>query len=80
MSIETMQKQIIEIESELCDIRKGDVYKSIMEMVEKPIIEYALGRTGGNQLMAARILGINRNTIRSKTKKFGIDARKWKMA
>jgi len=80
MSVEAMQKQIIEIESELCDIRKGEVYKAIMEMVERPLIEYALGRTGGNQLMAARILGINRNTIRSKAKKFGIDARKWKMA
>ena len=80
MSAETLQQHVIEMERELCEIRKGAVYKAILEMVERPLIEYALGRTGGNQLMAARILGINRNTIRSKVKKFGIDARKWRMA
>lgn len=79
MSVEALQRQVVEMERELCEIRRGAVYKSIIEMVERPVIEYALGRTGGNQVMAARILGINRNTIRSKVKKFGIDARGLKM-
>lgn len=58
---------------------KGVLYKTIMEAVERPLIEHTLEQTSGNQLRAARILGINRNTMRSKIKKLGIDAKKWKM-
>lgn len=50
----------------------GMVYRFILEAVERPLIEHVLGRTCGNQLMAARILGVNRNTLRSKIKKLGI--------
>jgi two-component system nitrogen regulation response regulator GlnG len=38
----------------------------IMERVERPLIELTLDRTGGNQLKAAAILGINRNTLHKK--------------
>lgn len=58
---------------------KGILYKSIIEAVERPLIEHTLEQTYGNQLKAARILGINRNTMRSKIKKLGIDAKKWKV-
>ncbi|MDD5348254.1 MAG: helix-turn-helix domain-containing protein [Candidatus Omnitrophica bacterium] len=43
------------------------------------MIEYVLQQTEGNQLKAARILGLNRNTIRAKIKKLGIDATVWKV-
>lgn len=56
----------------------GVLYKSVIEAIEKPLIEKTLERTAGNQLKAARILGINRNTIRSKIRKLGIDAKRWK--
>ncbi len=55
------------------------VYKTIVESVEKPLIEKALERTFGNQLKASKILGINRNTLRSKINKFGINPNKWKI-
>jgi len=55
-----------------------ELYKSVIQAVEKPLIEKTLERTAGNQLKAARILGINRNTIRSKIRKLGIDAKRWK--
>lgn len=58
--------------------KDGYIYKLIIQSVEKPLIEHILERTAGNQLMAARILGINRNTIRSKIRKLGIDSKKWK--
>jgi len=58
--------------------RDGALYKSVIQAIEKPLIENALERTEGNQLRAARMLGLNRNTIRSKIKKLGIDAKKWK--
>ena len=40
--------------------------------VEPPLIEEVLKRTGGNQSMAAKILGITRNTLRSKLKRYQI--------
>ncbi len=57
---------------------KGILYRSIIEAVEKPLLEQALERTGGNQLKAARILGLNRNTLRAKIKRLEIKVEKWK--
>ncbi len=43
-----------------------NVYRCILERVERPLIEAALARTDGNQIRAAALLGINRNTLRKK--------------
>ena len=50
----------------------GGVYRSVIEEVEKSLIEKALERSCGNQIVAAKILGLNRNTLRSKIKKLNI--------
>ena len=44
--------------------------------VERPMIEWVLRHTGGNQIKAAEILGINRNTLRTKIRDMGIEFRK----
>lgn len=77
-SLVSLEEKIIELEESLYDQRKGALYKSILEAVEKPLIEHTLERTEGNQLKAARILGLNRNTIRTKIKKLGINAQAYK--
>lgn len=74
-----IKDKVIELEDSLFYEKKGVLYKSVVEAVEKPLIEHTLERTEGNQLMAARILGINRNTMRAKIKKLGIDVSKWKV-
>jgi two-component system nitrogen regulation response regulator GlnG len=43
-----------------------DLHAIIIGQVEKPLIELILEHTGGNQLKAAELLGINRNTLRKK--------------
>ncbi len=43
-----------------------ELYRNVLERVERPLIEAALSFTGGNQLRAATLLGINRNTLRKK--------------
>ncbi|NRA64342.1 MAG: hypothetical protein HRU19_07650 [Pseudobacteriovorax sp.] len=43
-----------------------------MSKVEKPLLVQILRRVGGNQVQAAKILGINRNTLRKKIKHYGI--------
>jgi len=50
----------------------GDVYRRVLENVERPLLEAALARTGGNQIKAAALLGINRNTLRKKIADLGI--------
>jgi Fis family transcriptional regulator len=40
--------------------------------VEKPLLVQILRRVGGNQVQAAKILGINRNTLRKKIKQYGL--------
>ncbi|MDJ0977753.1 MAG: nitrogen regulation protein NR(I) [Erythrobacter sp.] len=44
----------------------GTVYHSALAAFEKPLIEHALSETRGNQLRAAKLLGINRNTLRKR--------------
>lgn len=48
------------------DFLSTNVYKDVMDAVEKPLIEVVLDVTKGNQLQAAKILGLNRNTLRKK--------------
>jgi two-component system nitrogen regulation response regulator GlnG len=43
-----------------------DLYEKLVAEIEKPLIELALKRTSGNQVKAARMLGLNRNTLRKK--------------
>ncbi|MEL7188742.1 MAG: sigma 54-interacting transcriptional regulator, partial [Pseudomonadota bacterium] len=44
----------------------GTVYHRALAAFERPLIEHALGQTNGNQLRAAQLLGINRNTLRKR--------------
>lgn len=77
--MDILKKTIVELDDSLYHEKHGVLYKYILETVEKPLIERALERTYGNQLKAAKILGINRNTIRTKIKKLGINPNKWKI-
>ncbi|HEV2365349.1 MAG TPA: sigma 54-interacting transcriptional regulator [Caulobacteraceae bacterium] len=42
------------------------LYDRVLEAVERPLIGLTLAATKGNQLRAAQILGLNRNTLRKK--------------
>lgn len=48
-----------------------DLHDMIIKKVEKPLLAQILRRTGGNQVHASKILGINRNTLRKKMKMYG---------
>jgi Fis family transcriptional regulator len=42
------------------------IYDMVLRNVEKPMLEVVLQQAGGNQTLAAEMLGINRNTLRKK--------------
>jgi DNA-binding protein Fis len=51
------------------------LYDAVIRQVERPLIQKALSWAGGNQIKAARVLGVNRNTLRTKIRKFNIKSK-----
>jgi two-component system nitrogen regulation response regulator GlnG len=54
---------------------EGGRYQAALEAVERPLIAAAMVRTKGNQLRAAELLGMNRNTLRERMRALGMKAR-----
>jgi two-component system, NtrC family, nitrogen regulation response regulator GlnG len=50
----------------------GRLYRAVMSRVEMPLLRQALELSAGNQLKAARLLGINRNTLRKRLRLLGL--------
>ena len=48
------------------------LYQRVLREVERPLIELTLTATRGNQLRAAKLLGLNRNTLRKKIRELDI--------
>ena len=46
--------------------RPGEVHRLAIGLVERALFEHVLKTAGGNQLRAARLLGLNRNTVRKR--------------
>jgi Fis family transcriptional regulator len=57
-----------------------NLYQMLLAEIEPPLIEEILKRTGGNQSKAASMLGITRNTLRTKMQRYSINARAGKLA
>ena len=54
------------------DLPPAGLYTRILRKVEFPLITAALAATRGNQIRAADLLGLNRNTLRKKIRDLGI--------
>ena len=52
----------------------ANLYDLLIGLVERPLLRAVLRETGGNQLRAAALLGINRNTLRKKLRQLGLAA------
>lgn len=56
----------------------GDIYKEVVSYVERILIEAVLKESKGNQVVAADMLGINRNTLHKKINELGVDDGLWR--
>jgi len=70
LALEEMIREYIKWEMDLKD--KGHVHDYVMGKVEKALIGIVLEEEKGNQVRAAKRLGINRNTLRKKMKNLQI--------
>ena len=49
------------------------IYDRILADVERPLLSICLAATRGNQIRAAQLLGLNRNTLRKKIRDLGLE-------
>lgn len=75
------------IESKLGEFVKGmrngsarNLHPMLISAVERPLIAHALKETNGNQIQAAHLLGMNRNTLRKKITELRIPVKRHKAA
>ncbi len=48
------------------------LYDRILQEIERPLLSVTLNECRGNQLRAAELLGLNRNTLRKKIRELGL--------
>jgi len=70
---EIIERKLLECVRGLREHASANLYDLMIGLVEKPLLRAVLRETGGNQVRAAQILGINRNTLRKKLTEHGID-------
>lgn len=59
--------------SDLDGHEPGNLYEMVVREVERPLLETVMVHTRGNQSKAAKLLGINRGTLRKKLKIHNLD-------
>ena len=52
------------------------IYARALAAFEKPLLQTVMAQANGNQLQAAALLGINRNTLRKKLSDYGLSGGK----
>ena len=69
---DVIEKKIHECVRALRGHPAANLHGLMVGLVEKPLLRAVMRETKGNQVRAAQVLGINRNTLRKKLKEHGI--------
>jgi two-component system nitrogen regulation response regulator GlnG len=67
-----LEEKLADLVERMGGLERGEIYSMVLQRVEKPLVTLVLKKTDGNQVRAAHLLGINRNTLRKKIKELGI--------
>ena len=74
-----VQKTVSRYLKDMGNTAPENLYQMLLAEIEPPLIEEILKCTGGNQSRAASMLGITRNTLRTKMRRYSIQARSSKV-
>jgi two-component system nitrogen regulation response regulator GlnG len=69
---EFLEEKLKRYLKDMARVTNFNLHDTIISEVEKALISIVLRETGGNQLKTARLLGINRNTLRTKIREYKI--------
>lgn len=67
-----IERRLDDLVPDLVQVCGEKMHESIIDMVERTLMSKVLEKCGHNQVKAARVLGISRNTLRHRMKKFGL--------
>lgn len=79
VSLEKLVKSKLEVlfqQQKEAQVELNGLYNVILEQVERPLLEIALKSYNGNQVKTAKMLGINRNTLKKKIDNYKIRVKK----
>ncbi len=68
----SVEKSLEEYFRKLDGEQPHSIYDMVIANVERSLLTSVMHRAGGNQTQAADMLGLNRNTLRSKLSKYNI--------
>ena len=68
----SVEKSLDEYFRKLDGEQPHGIYDMVITNVERSLLAMIMTRASGNQTQAADMLGMNRNTLRSKLSKYGI--------
>jgi two-component system nitrogen regulation response regulator GlnG len=69
---ELIESKLREFVTAMCKGDACNLHPMLIAAVERPLIVHVLRETSGNQVQAAHVLGMNRNTLRKKITEFRI--------
>src|SRR5258708_25340363 len=69
----TVRKVMRQYFKDLDGEKASGIYEMVVAAVEKPMLEVVMFQAQGNQTRAARLLGMNRNTLRKKLQQHSLD-------
>jgi two-component system nitrogen regulation response regulator GlnG len=69
-----LQMDIAEMVNHLAGSGHENIYREIHNVIDLPMFEEIMRRVDGNQVLASRLLGISRTTLRNKLESLGLDS------
>jgi nitrogen regulation protein NR(I) len=69
---EFLEEKLRRYLKDMTKVTNFNLYDTVLSEVEKALITIIMRETNGNQLKSAKVLGINRNTLRTKIKEYRI--------